>query len=84
MVDFEEFKALVRSNRSYRRFDHSLKIEQPSLEQLVALTQYCGSGRNLQPLRYRIVTDEQECEAIYPYLKWAGYYTDWDVPVFYV
>ena len=47
---------------------------------MVDLTRYCASGRNLQPLRYRIVSTEAECEALYPLLAWAGYYKDWDGP----
>jgi hypothetical protein len=35
---------------------------------------------NKQPLRYRIVVTPQECEKIYPLLKWAGYLKDWDGP----
>ena len=36
--------------------------------------------KNLQPLKYRIVVDEDEKRGIYPYLAWAGYYKDWDGP----
>ncbi|MDE6256617.1 MAG: nitroreductase family protein [Muribaculaceae bacterium] len=80
MVTFEEFRNLIRSNRSYRRFDQSRPIKKEELEKLVELTRYCASGRNLQPLRYRIVSDVEECARLYPALKWAGYYQDWDGP----
>ncbi len=80
MITFDDFKELIRSNRSYRRFDESRKIPKDVLESLVNLTRYCASGRNLQPLRYKIVCTEEGCNRIFPALKWAGYYQDWDGP----
>ncbi len=79
-MTFDSFRELLKGNRSYRRFDHSRPVSEPVLESLVDLARYCASGRNLQPLKYRIVCAPQECEALYPALKWAGYYTDWDGP----
>lgn len=79
-MTFDEYKQLLASDRSFRRFDHSRIISRELLERLVELTRYCGSGRNAQPLRYRMVCDDNELEKIYPHLKWAGYYKDWDGP----
>ena len=81
MNDFEIIKKLLIEDRSIRRFDASKEIKEDVLEKLVGLTRYCASGRNLQPLKYRIVKDKKECEKIYPALKWAGYLSDWDGPV---
>ncbi|MCM1076585.1 MAG: nitroreductase family protein [Bacteroides sp.] len=80
MVTFNDLLELLKGNRSYRRFDHSRQISEETLRQLVGLTRYCSSGRNLQPLRYRIVSTETECQAVFPALKWAGYLTEWDGP----
>lgn len=80
METFSILKSLLEADRSIRRFDHSRPIGDDTLRKLVDLTRYCASGRNLQPLRYRIVSTEAECEAIYPLLAWAGYYKDWDGP----
>lgn len=74
------FASLLKSNRSYRRFDASRLIPESTLRELVGLTRYCASGRNLQPLRYRLVTSAEERDALFPALKWAGYLTDWDGP----
>lgn len=80
MITFNDLKALLESNRSYRRFDSTRPIGMETLLSLVELTRYCASGRNLQPLRYRIVNSESECQGLFPHLKWAGYYTDWNGP----
>lgn len=77
---FQAFRELLRRDRSIRRFDHSMPIPEKTLRQLVELTRYCASGRNAQPLRYRLVCSEEECAAIFPALAWAGYYRDWMGP----
>lgn len=71
---------LLKKDRSYRRFDNSVQIDCETLSRLVALTRYCSSGRNLQPLKYRIVPTSELCKSIFPLLAWAGYYKDWDGP----
>lgn len=80
MNKFDILKDLLKQNRSVRRFDASKSISDDTLTSLVELTRYCASGRNLQPLRYRIVNTHNECEALFPALAWAGYYKDWDGP----
>lgn len=68
------------ADRTVRRFDNSKKIDSSTLSRLVELIRYCASGRNAQPLRYWIANTDDDCDKIYPLLKWAGYYTDWDGP----
>lgn len=79
-MDFSDFKKMMRRNRSTRIFDNSRPIDNKTLLELVELTRFCASGRNIQPLRYRIVNSPEECKKVFPALKWAGYYTDWDGP----
>ena len=78
--DFETLKRLLKEDRSIRRFDASRKIDRKTLEKLVELTRYCASGRNIQPLKYRLVYTPEECREVFPTLKWAGYLADWDGP----
>lgn len=80
MMDFEDFRSLLIEDRSVRRFDHSKPVSLEKLTELIELVRYCASGRNAQPLKYRLVVDQAELEAVYPALKWAGYYKDWDGP----
>lgn len=80
MISFDQLRELMESNRSYRRFDNKRAISEETIISLIELTRYCASGRNLQPLRYRIVTSKEECNVLFPCLKWAGYYSDWDGP----
>lgn len=79
-MTFEEFELLLASDRTVRRFDGSHRVSHEVLERLVGLTRLCASGRNAQPLKYVAVSDEATCSAIFPALKWAGYFTWWDGP----
>lgn len=77
---FEILKELLKSDRSYRRFDETQRIRREALLKLIELTRYCASGRNLQPMKYYIADDTVILDKIFPVLKWAGYLTDWDGP----
>ena len=80
MNDFEKIRELLLHDRSVRRFDNSRPVSRATLTELVGLTCLCASGRNLQPLRYAIVSDREECAKLFPHLAWAGYYKDWAGP----
>lgn len=77
---FTIIRDLLHQNRSVRRFDESRRIDYESLCDLISLTRLTASGRNAQPLRYRIVHDPAECAEVYPHLAWAGYFKDWPGP----
>ena len=79
-ITFEELKKLMEQNRSIRRFDNSRKIDIEEIRDIIGLVRLCASGRNAQPMKYRIISDHSECEKIYPLLAWAGYYKDWSGP----
>jgi nitroreductase len=74
------FFELVKSNRSCRRFDQSVKIGNKTLKELVDLARMSASGGNMQPLKYVISKDEHKNEEIFSCLKWAAYLTDWHGP----
>lgn len=77
---FENLRHLLELDRSVRRYDESREISIPTLERLIDLTRYCASGRNMQPLRYRMVVREDERRELFPLLAWAGYLKDWNGP----
>ncbi len=80
MIDFDDFKKLLISSRTTRRFHEGKKVDEDTLRSLVELTRYCPSGRNAQPLRYKMIHSDEERAKIFPLLKWAGYFSDWDGP----
>ena len=78
--DFEILKELLQKDRSIRRFDESKSIKKETLTSLIDLCRYCASGRNLQPLKYKIISEKDMNEAIFPWLGWAGYLKEWPGP----
>lgn len=73
-------KDLLLKNRSYRRFYQDVRLTREELTELVDLIRYCASGRNAQPLKYKIVTDEIACKRVFDTLTWAGYLKEWPGP----
>lgn len=73
-------KELLKKNRSYRRFYQDSRIPAGELRDWVDNARYCPSGGNLQALRFRIVTEPEECEKVFAALHWAAALPDWDGP----
>ena len=74
-------KELIKSNRSYRRFDESNKISNEDLAELVDLARLSPSAANKQPLKYFLSYEKSINEKVFPTLGWAGYLHDWQGPV---
>lgn len=75
-----DIQTLLEKNRSYRRFDRSETISSDQLTELINLTRYTASARNMQPLRYIISTEKEMNDKIFPLTAWAGYLKDWPGP----
>ncbi len=75
-------KDLVWTNRSYRRFDEDVAIEEETLRELVDLARLSASGHNLQPLKYILSCDPQKNALIFPFLGfgWPAYLKGWPGP----
>ncbi|WP_319466628.1 nitroreductase family protein [uncultured Pseudodesulfovibrio sp.] len=74
------FRELVKSSRSRRRFDESRPVSVNVLSDLVDLARFVPSGMNLQPLKYIVTADRAQCADIFPLLGWAGYLNEWPGP----
>ena len=74
-------RELILKNRSYRRFDESVKIPTENLLNWLELARFSPSASNKQPLKYIISNQPETNEKIFECLVWAGYLKDWDGPV---
>ena len=52
---------LSHTTRSYRRFRSIYRVPEGHMKKWVDNTRYTASAKNLQPLRYRIVSDREMC-----------------------
>ncbi len=75
MIDY-----LIRSNRSFRRFDQSVTVTRQTLVDLVDLARHSASARNLQPLKYILSWEPDPNALIFATLTWAAALKDWDGP----
>jgi nitroreductase len=71
---------IVLKNRSYRRFDQSVRVERETLRELVDLARLSPSGANAQPLKYLLSNEPGRNALIFEKLAWAGYLKDWPGP----
>ena len=71
---------LIEKTRTHRRFDEQHDITADTLASLVNLARLSASGANRQPLKYILVTDPAQRNALFPCLAWAGYLTTWEGP----
>jgi nitroreductase len=72
---------LIKSTRSFRRFDQSVAIDRKTLEELVDLARHSASARNLQPLKYLLSCESRTNALIFDTLTWAAALKDWGGPV---
>ncbi len=72
--------ALVRLNRSCRRFHEDQAVSRETLMALVDLARLSASAANLQPLKYALSWKPEKNAAIFATLAWAAYLTDWPGP----
>jgi len=73
-------KDLIRASRSYRSFDPTVKISTEQLLDWVDHARLSPSSINLQMLKFRLVTDEDECNGMLQNTRWAGKIKDITLP----
>ncbi len=71
-MDVYEINKQRRTIRKFRQTAVSSEV----LERLVDAARICPSAANLQPLKYKVVNAPEDCEALFPHLRWAGYLED--------
>ena len=73
-------KDLILASRSYRSFDPSVKINRDQLSDWVDCARLSPSSINLQMLKFRLVTTDEECEGLLKNTRWAGKIKDQKLP----
>lgn len=77
-MDFKSLNELVHKTRCTRRFKQNIKISKKDLEEIIDLTRVTSSAKNMQPLKYWIVTDETLVKKLSNTAKWAAHLTSWE------
>lgn len=71
---------LILKNRSYRRFDTSVRQTREQLLPLIEAARCSSSAGNLQRVRYAVITECERCDALFCHLSFAAYLKDWKGP----
>jgi len=79
LIGFDEIKEIVEKTRCYRRFK-KVNITQEELIKVIDLARVTSSAKNLQPLRYVVVTKDKYKKEVFKPLKWAGALPRWEGP----
>ncbi|MDO4961463.1 MAG: nitroreductase family protein [Eubacteriales bacterium] len=63
---------LMRTKRTYRRFDNSRKISDELISDIIESARISSSACNLQPLRYIVVKTPELVEKVFADTRWAA------------
>ena len=77
-MNFKEFTNIVQNTRCTIRFKQNITIDKKELIELIDLTRTTSSSKNMQPLKYIIVTDEKIKDEVYRPLQWAAHLNEWN------
>lgn len=67
-----ELMELLKTRRTYRRFDQSRPVPADVVEDIIRAQQYASCGNNRQPLRYVVVQTPGLVEKVYEQVRWAA------------
>ena len=67
-----ELMELLKTRRTYRRFDESRAIPQEVLDDILNAQRYASSAANAQALRYLVVQTPELVNKVFPLTRWAG------------
>lgn len=73
-------KDIIRKNRSYRGFNEERKIAKQELLELTDLARLAPSSVNMQPLKYKLVYEENDVNKVRPLLGWARALPNLQIP----
>jgi nitroreductase len=68
--------SIIEKNRSFRKYFENEPVSHEILLGLINLGRLSASGRNLQPLKYKVISDPVVAQQVFPLLGWAGYLKD--------
>lgn len=75
-IDNMSIYETISNRRTIRRFEQK-PVQHYDLVKLVDCARLAPFGANLQPLKYKIITEPETVKALYPLTKWAAY-LDWE------
>ena len=71
---------LIKSTRSYRRFDADRAITECELKKMIESARCSGSAANRQRIRFVLLNEKEDCDFVFSNVAFAGYLKEWKGP----
>lgn len=71
---------ILKDTRSIRLFDFDSKVPDEILKKSIETSIFAPSIYNFQPLKYRIISDDNTCDKIFNMLSWGKRLKGWEGP----
>lgn len=76
-MNYQELKTLIQNARTTRRFIKDKKVTLEDLKELIDLARITSSAKNMQPIKYILVTKEDDVLKLARSASWASHLEDW-------
>lgn len=77
-MNYNELKILMQEARTTRRFQKNSNICFKDLKEILDLARITSSAKNMQPIKYILVTKKEEVLKLSETSKWAANLKEWD------
>lgn len=77
-MKYEELKDLIQNSRTTRRFKKDEKVSLNDLKEILEIARITSSAKNMQPIKYILVTEEKAVLKLAQTAAWAAHLKDWD------
>ncbi len=77
-MNYDELKSLVQSSRTTRRFKKDAKVTNEDLKELLEVARLTSSAKNMQPIKYILVTKKEEVLQLAQTAAWAAHFKEWE------
>ena len=77
-MKYDELKTLVQEARTTRRFEKNKKVSLEDLKEILDIARITSSAKNMQPIKYILVTQEEAVLKLAQTAAWAAHLKEWD------
>lgn len=76
-MKYQNLKTLIQNARTTRRFKKDTKVSINDLKELLELARLTSSAKNMQPIKYILVTKKEDVKKLSESTSWATHLKDW-------
>lgn len=77
-MNYNELKTLIQEARTTRRFKKDSTVDIKDLKEILDLARITSSAKNMQPIKYILVTQEEAVHKLAQTATWASHLKNWD------